>query len=250
MMTTAPATLTRVHWHHPEWVVTVVAASGWVALVAPVTVEPGLLVRGVHASEVGFGHAAVMAAAMMGPLVLDHAHELAVSSLWGRRYRAVTTYLVGYLGLWAVLGAAGMLALHVALALTETLPLVAVLGTVAVLVARSETHLRRLRRCSATRPLAVTGWRADHDCLDAGVRMGWRCATTSWAVMLLVMAQGGLLTLAAGTAYLVAERRGRLQDRHLARWTLAVVGLAVVATLAGLVPGATDLPPQPEHDGH
>ena len=50
-----------------------------------------------------------MTAAMMTPLVLGQAHDLAVASLWRRRYRAVIGYLVGYLLAWTVLGAVTML---------------------------------------------------------------------------------------------------------------------------------------------
>ncbi len=251
-MTTAPATLTRVHRHRPEWPVAVVAATGWVALVAAVPVDPSRLLRGPteHDATALLTHAAVMSAAMMAPLALAPAHELAVSSLWRRRYRAVALLLVGYLGVWVAVGAGMMLGAPRLVLLVGAVPAVAGAAALAVVVARSRDHLVRLRRCGATRPLALAGRRADRDCLDAGLRLGARCVATSWAAMLLVMTQGGVLVVAAGTVVMVLERRGVLRPERAARWTGAVGLLAVVVT-AGSLPGAAVLgPPTDPHAGH
>ena len=249
-MTLAPHPLTRVHWHHPEWVAMVVAASGWLAVSVPAATEPALLLRSVHASGVAvLAHAALMAAAMMGPLVLANVHDLAGSSLWRRRYRAVLAYLAGYLGLWTVVGAAMMLALDAVLPITGPVPLVVVLGAVVVLFAGSAAHRRHLRRCSATRPLVLTGWRADRDCVEEGIRTGWQCVQASWPVMLAVMASGGLLVLAAGAAYLFAERSGRIRDQRLTPWALALVEAAVLAALAAHALSMSGVP-LPAHTGH
>ena len=99
-----------------------------------------------------------MSAAMMAPLVVAPAHQLAVSSLWRRRYRAVAGYLAGYLGGWTLVGALMMTGLHVVRSWAGALPLVTVTGAAAVVVAATEDHRRRLRRCVATRPLALAGW--------------------------------------------------------------------------------------------
>ena len=250
-MTTASAPLRRVHWHHPEWVALAVAAGGWLGLLGTGAGATSALLRGTHQSGIGLlGHAAIMAAAMMAPLVVLQAHHLAVSSLWSRRYRAVVGYLGGYLGVWTLVGGLMMTGLHVVRPWVGALPLVTVTGTAAVVVAATEDHRRRLRRCDATRPLALVGWRADRDCVDAGVRMAGRCVTTTWALMLAVMAQGGLLALAAGMAFMVAERRGLVPDRRLVRWTMLVAAFAVLVTLAGLGSGSATILPVDPHAGH
>lgn len=251
-MTALPRPLVRLHWHHPEWVAAAGVAAGWAVLVAPLAGEPVLLVRGGHVAGPGaVGHAAAMAAAMMLPLVLDHVRDAATSSPWRSRYRAALTHVAGYLVLWTAAGAAMTLLLHGVRPVVGTLPLVAALGGLAVLVTASDAHRRRLRRCGATRPLALEGWRADRDHLEAGCRLGVRCLATTWPVMLVAMAQGGVLVLAAGTVVMLVERRGLVPGRDVTRLTVGLVLLAVAlaaapAPLAGLPAG---LPVGP-HGGH
>lgn len=249
MTTVAP--LVRVHWHHPEWVAVAVATGGWLVLLAAVAGEPSALVRGTHHADIGvLGQAAVMAGAVMAPLVVAQSHDLAVSSLWPRRYRAVMGYLAGYLAVWTVVSALMMTGIHVVVPRVGALPLVAVTGALAVGVAASEEHRRRLRRCGATRPLALAGWRADRDCVDAGVRMAGRCLATTWALMLAMMAQGGLLVLVAGTLLMLAERRGLVPERRLVRWTLALAVAAVLFTAGGLWSESVTGLPVDSHAGH
>lgn len=183
--------------------------------------------------------AAVTAAAMMAPLPMVQVHELAVSSLWPRRYRAVIGYLLGYLVTWTLAGALMMTGLNLVQSWVGGLPLVAVCGAASVVVAMTEDDRRRLRRCGVARPLALTGWPADRDCVEDGFRMAGRCVAITWAMMLTVMAQGGLFATAAGMAYLVAERRGLIADRRLARWSLVV---AMVAVLISAGPSVGRIP--------
>lgn len=233
-MSTAFAPLVRVHWHHPEWVAVAVATGGWLGLLVATAGEPAALLRGTHQPGVGLlRHAGLMAAAMMAPLVVVQTHALAVSSLWTRRYRAVVAYLAGYVAVWTAVGAMMMASVDLVRPLTGALLLVTATGTAAVAVASTEDHRRRLRRCGASRPLALSGWQADRDCVTAGVTMAGRCVATSWAVMLLVTAQGGVLVLAAGTVLVVAQRRGLMPDRSLVRGTLALVVAAVLAAAVG-----------------
>jgi hypothetical protein len=255
MTTTTPAPLVRLHWHHPEWPAVAVSALGWLALLGQAATEPALLFRADHhhaAPASVLGHSIAMTAAMMTPLVLRHVHDLAVASLGRRRYRAVVEYLGGYLLTWTALGAVTMVGLHLMSARTGPGWLVVVTCMVAIVVVGNDAHLRRLRRCHAGRPLALTGWRADRDCLVDGVRMAGRCVATTWAVMLAVMAQGGLLVLAAGTVYVVAERRGLLRDRTLVRWTATLGAVAVLLTMSFRpLSGADDGPlPPPHHHQH
>ena len=250
-MTTAVAPLVRVHWHHPEWVVLAVAAGGWLGLIATVVGDPPELLHGTHHPGPGvLGRAALMAAAVMAPLVVDQAHHLAVSSLWPRRYRAVVGYLAGYLAGWTLVGALMMTAVHVVSPWVGAVPLVVITGTAALVVAASEDHRTRLRRCGATRPLTLAGWRADRDCVDAGVRMAARCIATTWALMIALMAQGGLIALLAGMVFMVAERRGLLLGRRLVRWTLLVVSLAALLTVVGIESGSSTVLPVDPHAGH
>lgn len=62
--------------------------------------------------------------------------------------------------------------------------------------------------------------------------MARQCVATSWALMLAVVVEHGLVAMAAATALTLAERRGRLSGRQVvvATATLGAVSLAV-ATL-------------------
>ncbi|MGV9709934.1 copper chaperone [Gordonia sp. NPDC003424] len=240
------------HWHHPEWVALAVAQAGWLLALAALVNDPSLMVRGtmVHSwSGLVFG-SMVMSFAMMTPLVIDRVHDVAVSSLWARRYRAEICYLAGYLVPWVMVGTVMMLVSGV---LTMTVgPLVAVAAAAvgAVVVASTTGHRRRLVRCYATRPFAVTGWRADRDCLVDGSRMAGRCIATSWALMAVVMVQGGLLVMIVGTAVLFGERRRFVDRRSAFWWTVALCVLAVLLSSGlgldghgvGVTPGS--------HHGH
>ena len=251
---TAPAPpLTRVHWHHPEWPALTLSAACWLGLLVAVPADPTLLLRGSHpgGGPSTVAHVVVMTVAMMAPLVLTAAHDLAVGSLWRRRYRSVVLYLVGYLGSWVLVATMMVLGVHWARSVLGPLGVVAVTAAGAAVVARTHDHVVRLRRCGAGRPLALTGWAADRDCLDAGVRMSGRCVATSWALMLVLVAQGGLFVMVAGTALLLAERRGLISDRRLVHWTVAVGVLGALATASGVggsvPPGFGPIDP---HAGH
>ncbi|QIM22521.1 DUF2182 domain-containing protein [Phycicoccus sp. HDW14] len=251
-MTATTSPLTRVHWHHPEWLVVAASTAAWVALLAAVPTDPTLLLRGAHPGDVPavVGHVVLMTVAMMAPLVLAPSHEVAVASLWRRRYRSVVLYLGGYLAAWCAVGTAMVLGIHAVRPLSGALGVVTVTSILAAVVAGSRAHVVRLRRCGATRPLALTGWRADRDCVGEGVRMAGRCVATSWALMLLLLAQGGILVMAAGTVFVVAERRGRLPDRRLVRWTLALGVLALLVTAGSLGGHAVGPPSLDPHAGH
>ena len=174
-----------------------------------------------------------------------------MSSLWPRRYRAVVGYLVGYLVVWTLdAGALMMTGLHVVLPWVGALPLVAVCGAAALVVATTRITVGASAGAASHGQLALTGWRADRDCVEDGVRMAGRCVATTWALMLTVMAQGGLLAVAAGMAFMVAERRGLVAEQRLVRWTLAVAVVAVLLAAGALGSGAAPGVPVDPHVGH
>lgn len=224
----------RTHWHHPEWVGLAVTVAGWLGLAGAAATEPGLLV-GMHEHHTpaqALEHSAVMAAAMMTPLVLDQVRHVAVSSLWRRRYRAVLGFLAGYLGVWTVAGAALLLA---GVGLTSVVGWVpALVGSfvLAVAVTRSPGHARLLRQCWATRPLAVTGWRADRDCARYGASAAYPCLAVTAPLMFAVMLDHGLLAMAGATAITVAERRRPPREAgRLAPWVAALGALCLATAL-------------------
>ena len=186
-----------------------------------------------HTAEEAITHSAVMSAAMMAPLVLAQVNYVAVFSLWRRRYRAAACYLAGYLGVWTLVGAVMMFAGTRAAMLLGWRTVLAATFALAVAAVASPHRRYRIRQCWATRPMAVQGWRADRDCLTLGLQMSRQCVVTSWALMLAVVVQHGLVAMAAATVLTLAERRGRLQGRQVVVVT-AMLGV-VSLTLATMV---------------
>lgn len=233
-MNTVPLTLTRVHWHHPEWLVAGAAAIGWAALMVGAATEPAMVVghRETHTVAEAVVHSEVMALAMMAPLAATRVREVCVSSLWRRRYRAGLTYLAGYVAGWTLVGAVMMLGAQTLGDLVGRLPAIGAAAVVAVLVSRTPGHRRRLLRCHAGRPFALRGWAADRDCLLGGTTLAVRCVASTWPVMLLAVLQHGLLVMMAATAYLMVERAQRLTAGAVVRWTAAVALFAVGVTAA------------------
>lgn len=225
-MTAMPMALTRVHWHHPEWLVVGATGLGWAGLAVGAATEPAMIVGHPEAHSVAQAvvHSEVMALAMMAPLAARRVRELCVSSLWRRRYRAGSAYLVGYVACWTVVGALMMLGAQRLAELVGRVPAVVATAALAVVIASSTGHRRRLLRCHAGRPLALRGWAADRDCLLEGTALAGRCVASTWAVMLMAMVQHGLLVMIAATVYLVAERAQRLSAGGMVRWT-ALLGL-------------------------
>ncbi len=241
-MTAMPLAVTRVHWHHPEWLVVGAAAVGWAGLVFAAATEPAMVLghHEAHTTSQAIVHSEVMALAMMAPLAAGRVREVCVSSLWRRRYRAGFTYLCGYVAGWTLFGAVMMLGAQRLADLVGRLPAVGVAAMLAVAMASTTGHRRRLLRCHAGRPLALRGWSADRDCLLAGTSLALRCLASSWPVMLLAMVQHGLLVMIAGTAYLLAERSQRLSTRGMVRYTglLGIFALIVSGVAWAVVPGS------------
>ena len=226
----------RTHWYHPEWCVVALATTGWLSLLLASTTEPALVLGmpEVHTPAEALEHSAVMAAAMMAPLVVAQVNHVAVFSVWRRRYRAAAEYLLGYLGIWTLAGAALMVGGSAAAELLGWRPTIVMGFIIATAAVARPTRRRLVRQCWTTRPLAMGGWRADRDCVQLGALMAQRCIATSWALMLAVMVEHGLIMMAAATAVTLAERRGRLKPDKVVAATVAL-GLTALAlaTIAG-----------------
>lgn len=236
----------------PELAALVLAGAAW-AVVIPTTAAGPLASSGVPTLVAGGAVIAgpllawlawiVMVAAMMVPATLPAARHVAENSFRWRRHRAVVTFLVGYLSVWAAVGVVA-LGLTVALrswqgtagglARTVDAPL---LGALAATVVWQMTPRRRalVRACQKSIPLAPYGWAATRSCLDFGGRLALRCVGTCWALM-LVMATASTSPrwwMVAITAAVVGERfvRGvRRRPQLLAGvWLSAAVAVAFAA---------------------
>ena len=187
-----------------------------------------------------------MAAAMMTPLVLDQARHVAVSSLWRRRYRAVAGFLAGYLSVWTVVGAAFMFVGSLLVAFAGWYTVAAVGFVVAALVTCSPSHARWLRQCWSTRPLALSGWRADRDCVRFGASTAVPCIVVTGPLMCAAAIGQSVLVMAAVTAVMALERRRPPREaRRLAPSVLALGVVCLVLGSLGTIAGSPPLPPPP-----
>ena len=84
------------------------AAAAWASLLVMDVAGGGLTEHHQHHSMIDAGNrmgggvfwVALMATAMMAPLVLPSLRRLALTSIWSHRYRAQALFLFGYLATW------------------------------------------------------------------------------------------------------------------------------------------------------
>jgi predicted metal-binding membrane protein len=175
----------------------------------------------------------VMVLAMMLPVVAPLARHIALRSLWARRQRAIAWFLLGYLAVWAVVGAllVGLLA-----AIRRPHPPPAMLVPILVAAAMwqvSRPRRRVLRRCETPRPAAVRAWAADRACVTAGWRAALRCTFTCGPAMLAMAITHNPLLMGSLLALLLSERaRGPNPDRRAGRPHEALGLLACAAVVA------------------
>lgn len=232
----------QVAWRHPEWWVITLSAIAWLFFIATSVVSAGGGPAHAHdvadqlmwpAIAVDAGVWMLMIVAMMLPLVAGPIRTTATRSLWRRRHRAICVFLVGYVTVWAIVGAAIAVA---AITLRAHVTWVAA-GSAGFFVAAlwhgALPRRRALASCHRTSPLAPTGWRADADCLRFGCMIGGRCVVSCWALMLAcVLAGHSMVAMLATSVIMVTERYSHRPDVDRARVALVVIGVgyAVAAT--------------------
>lgn len=150
---------------------------------------------------------ALMLAAMMLPLTIDHLRHVHLRSFANRRTRSKLLFLCAYLSVWA---AAGVVLQVVAVAARLGLPTlcVALVFGSAVLWQVSPAKQWCLNRCHRQPALAAFGGRADWDLLRYGARVGAACVGACSALMVLplVVEQYHLAVMIAVGIFIYAER--------------------------------------------
>jgi predicted metal-binding membrane protein len=172
---------------------------------------------------------------MMLPVIAPQARRVALRSLWHRRHRAIVWFLVGYLVVWAAIGAVLVRVLAAIGGRHLAAPVLVVVLVVAALWQVSRPRRRVLRRCEAPRPAAPRSWAADHACVTTGWRAGLRCAVTCGPAMLAMAISHNPLLMSGLLVLLLSERaRGPNPDRRAGRPREAWGLLACAATVAVL----------------
>jgi predicted metal-binding membrane protein len=174
-----------------------------------------------------------MVAAMMIPQVLSEVRRTAEDSLWGRRNRAVTGFLAGYIG--PSLAAGIVVAFLRQGSWTHALAAPALGFVAAAAWTLSPGRRRVLIACHQRLPLAPTGWRADYDCLRYGVAIGAACLRKCWPLMLACALSGHhLAAMAGGMIVGVVEQRSFRSPARYAFWgALALAGYFGVRAVIG-----------------
>lgn len=180
----------------------------------------------------------VMTAAMMLPLAAGEADRIAAASLWGRRHVAVIEHLACYLAVWSVFGLAAIWVVDVVWpsGVPAAAPVLALLS--AAMWQVTGLRKRALRRCGRPTYINVRGWRADRDCVIAGVSYGRRCLITCAPVMaVMALAHSALLMVALAILLFTERAPGPNPARRAGRPLEAVllVGMAVGLALWGVV---------------
>lgn len=170
----------RLFWRYPEWWCVALSAAAWLALL------PGQGHAHHHHAQASVASQLLqwlaMVAAMMYPLVLDPVRVTAARSLWKRRHRAIAGFLLGYTGIWMLVG----ICISQAASVLPSGSSLALAGGFALAAAWHFTPIRRraTRACHRTIPIAPEGWRAGRDCIRYGWTVGKSCVASCWALML------------------------------------------------------------------
>jgi predicted metal-binding membrane protein len=161
---------------------------------------------------------------------------VAQRSVWSRRQRSAGWFVLGYVGLWAAVGA-GLVALVVGTGLGSASDLLVVSLLLAAAWQTSAPRRRLVRRCEALKLGPPSGRAGDLDCARLGVRAGVRCLQECWPAMIAMAVSQSLVLMMGLTVVLLTERtRGanpqRRGGRPLEAWVLAgFAGVALVVAL-------------------
>jgi predicted metal-binding membrane protein len=165
----------------------------------------------------------MMVVAMMVPPGLPMLRYVALSSLWRRRYRAPTLFLLPVLGLFL------MYVYVISLVpLSLTVALLAAAGWELTVVKR-----RLLRASHRTTPLPPSGLAADVACLRFGLTYGCTSLGCGWALMLPMVVAGRwmLPLMVLNTAVMVASEYLRQPAPVLRASSVALLAVALVVSV-------------------
>jgi predicted metal-binding membrane protein len=181
----------------------------------------------------GLGWWMLMTVATMVPATLPMVREISLQSLWTRRYRSAATFLVGYLAVWGVFGAAALGIWGVAGPFAPAATLV--IGAILLAAAAwglTATKRRCLKRCHRYLPLPPRGRAADRACLRFGLYHGSQCLGVCWPLMLVMIPGHSLVLMLGVTALVTWERLARLPRLRAGALVLAIAGAMVVYVAA------------------
>jgi predicted metal-binding membrane protein len=227
----------------PEWWAALVVAAAWLALIGGVGSHDGMAGHDM-ASGAGIGGIVarlpgwiLMVIAMMVLVTLPAARYVGLNSIRSRRIRAMSLYLVVYVGAWSVfglvvLGTEELVRANTALG-GRSLLTAALAGAAGWQLTRSK--LRALYACGRTVPLPPVGLRADIGCARFALVHAARCMRSCWALMVVMTLVGhwSVLWMAALTGIVLIEEL-TLLGRRLVGLSAVALALAAGVLLLGV----------------
>jgi predicted metal-binding membrane protein len=232
-----------------QWRLTVVVALAWVALLATHDHQhhgQAMRMQGsANGSHDGSGGLlgglpgwTLMAVAMMVPVTLPAVRHVGLNSIRRRRQWAMTLYFAVYVGVWVAIGVLAVAAERLA---RQTLGLDSRIAVALALAGGwqlTRVKRRALFRCRRTVPLPPIGLRADMGCARFALQQGWRCVTSCWALMVVMVVVGhsshaGLIWMTALTALTMVEEL-TLLGRRLLRPSAVALTLAAALVALGV----------------
>lgn len=238
--------------YHPEWWSLLIALAAWGWLLGNADVQrvvwlgdvvtaswPRFLLDSVFAPlcssvnnpSAGFDQRwlgwLLMVVAMMFPGQVNSVRLTAFASFDQRRHLAVSEFLLGYLGVWATVGAAG-LALSIQFAQTNLS-----LAALVLLICGWEltrTKRRAWMQCHRVPIVRPAGHAADLSCLRWGVVQGIGCVGSCWALMLPMLLPNHP-PLMMWLAFVLVMLQRFLIDPAGRRYRFVVVAVAIMAAI-------------------
>jgi predicted metal-binding membrane protein len=179
------------------------------------------------AAEIGYWHAMVLA--MMLPVIVAKAHDVAIRSFTERRHRAIAAFLIGFLVPWSALGMVAAWARTLPWAHSEWMTI----GAFAAAAGWAWLPIRERAMVMSyghEPVVAPAGWDADRDCVKAGLAVGSWCLVSCWALMLACVLSGHhLVAVAIGASIGLAESASFRPPRTFVR----IASAALPAFFAG-----------------
>jgi predicted metal-binding membrane protein len=184
-----------------------------------------------HAVLMGLPMWLAMSAAMMLPGVLPAVGHVATNSFRWRRGRAMTGFVIVYLAVWGLFGAAVLGVLSV-FGLQTSVAL-AVALTLAAGWQLTSSKRRALRDCHRSVPLPPSGWPAAREVGRFGLRHGTACLRSCWPLMLVmaVVPVGEMVLWMPALTLLVSAEKLASRPRRVVKAGSALLGAAALATL-------------------
>lgn len=184
-------------WAHPEWWLVSLGLAAWIATIRAAFAQSGHELH--HRASFAGDLVAwlVMVTAMMLPVIVFQAREVAFRSFAERRHQSMALFLAGYLAPWAAFAAAATSLRW--FSWTESPWVIAALCALAAGWAMTPVRDRAMTVVYSFAPaIAPDGWQSVRDCVMSGTTVGSWCVVSCWPLMLACALSNHDLTIVIG----------------------------------------------------